>query len=86
MARFASEEVKAELIKIANQLIENGKGLLAADEGHPVVGARLEKVTEVYYCRVRMKGDLTQIMYFYVLHMTLEHRTYHITLLCKSLI
>ena len=45
MARFASEEVKAELIKVANQLIENGKGLLAADEGHPVVGARLEKVT-----------------------------------------
>ena len=44
MARFASEEVKAELIKVANQLIENGKGLLAADEGHPVVGARLEKV------------------------------------------
>ena len=46
MARFASEEVKAELIKVANQLIENGKGLLAADEGHPVVGARLEKVSE----------------------------------------
>lgn len=44
MARFASEEVKAELIKVANQLIENGKGLLAADEGHPVVGARLEKI------------------------------------------
>ena len=51
MARFASEEVKAELIKVANQLIENGKGLLAADEGHPVVGARLEKVTyEKFRC------------------------------------
>ena len=59
MARFASEEVKAELIKVANQLIENGKGLLAADEGHPVVGARLEKVTELYYWRVHMQGDLT---------------------------
>ena len=51
MARFASEEVKAELIKVANQLIENGKGLLAADEGHPVVGARLEKVREALMLR-----------------------------------
>jgi len=44
MARHASEEIKKELIQVANKLVENGKGLLAADEGHPVVGARLEKV------------------------------------------
>ena len=51
MARFASEEIKSELIKVANQLIENGKGLLAADEGAPVVGARLEKVCLIIiYC------------------------------------
>ena len=44
MARHASQEIKDELIKVANALVANGKGLLAADEGHPVVGARLEKV------------------------------------------
>ena len=54
MARFASEEVKAELIKVANQLIENGKGLLAADEGHPVVGARLEKVRYWFYSKAAL--------------------------------
>ena len=54
MARFASEEVKAELIKVANQLIENGKGLLAADEGHPVVGARLEKVRYWFHSKAAL--------------------------------
>ena len=33
-----------------------------------------------------MKGNLTQIMHFHVSYMTLEHRTYHMTLLWKSLI
>jgi len=44
MARNATHEAKQELITIANQLIAEGRGLLAADEGDAVVGARLEKI------------------------------------------
>ena len=71
MARFASEEVKAELIKVANQLVENGKGLLAADEGHPVVGARLEKVTYDGFYRLRRPSEKGHIIW------SMSYGSYH---------
>ncbi|CBY07556.1 unnamed protein product [Oikopleura dioica] len=41
MAAISSAEKQQELIDIANSIVADGKGILASDEGIPVIGARL---------------------------------------------